>query len=125
MIEYGHRMAAVWFAGQAGNWDLAQYQLAEMVEIQEVGETTRPARAPALKSFESSFLDPLDEAIKAKDKTRSRAPTTQLSRAATPATVRRPVPTSRRSSNSSKCRYPRTHLRASMPIPRGRCRGRL
>ncbi len=87
MIEYGHRMAAVWFAGQAGNWDLAQYQLAEMVEIQEVGETTRPARAPALKSFESSFLDPLDEAIKAKDKTRSRAPTTQLSRAATPATV--------------------------------------
>ena len=68
MIEYGHRMAAMWFAGEAGNWDFAQYQLIEMREIQEVGETTRPARAPALKSFESSFLDPLEDQIKAKDK---------------------------------------------------------
>jgi hypothetical protein len=70
MIEYGHRMSALWFAAQAGNWDFAQYQLTEMREIQEVGETTRPARAPALKSFESSFLDPLEEQIKAKDKTK-------------------------------------------------------
>ena len=69
MIEYGHRMSAVWFAGEAGNWDMAHYQILEMVEIQETGETTRPARAPALKSFESSFLDPLDKAIEAKDKT--------------------------------------------------------
>jgi len=68
MIEYGHRMAAVWFAGEAGNWDMAHYQIIEMIEIQETGETTRPARAPALKSFESSFLDPLDEAIKSNDK---------------------------------------------------------
>ncbi len=68
MIEYARRMGHLWFAEQASNWDLAQYQLGEMIEIQEVGETTRPARAPALKSFESSFLDPLDEAIKAKDK---------------------------------------------------------
>ena len=70
MIEYGHRMAAVWFAGQASNWDMAHYQIIEMREIQEVGETTRPGRAPALKSFESSFLDPLDEAATAKDKTK-------------------------------------------------------
>ena len=68
MIEYGHRMSAMWFAEQAGNWDLAQYQLIEMREIQEVGETTRPARAAALKSYESSFLDPLEKAIEAKDK---------------------------------------------------------
>jgi hypothetical protein len=38
-----------------------------MREIQEVGETTRPARAPALKSFDSSFLDPLDDAIMGND----------------------------------------------------------
>jgi hypothetical protein len=73
MIEYGHRMAAVWFAGEAGNWDMAHYQIIEMVEIQETGETTRPARAPALKSFESSFLDPLDEAIKSNDKAKFEA----------------------------------------------------
>ena len=42
MIEYSHRMSAMWFAEQAGNWDFADYQLIEMREIQEVGETTRP-----------------------------------------------------------------------------------
>ena len=68
MIEYSHRMSAMWFAEQADNWDFADYQLIEMREIQEVGETTRPARAAPLKSFESSFLDPLEEQIKAKDK---------------------------------------------------------
>ena len=73
MIEYSHRMSAMWFAEQAGNWDFADYQLIEMREIQEVGETTRPARAPALKSFESSFLDPLEEQIKAKDKAKFEA----------------------------------------------------
>lgn len=67
MVEYAHRMAIVWFAGEAGNWNLAHYQVFEMREAQEVGETTRPARAPALKSFESSFLDPLDAAIMAND----------------------------------------------------------
>jgi hypothetical protein len=69
MIEYGRRMGLLWFAEQASNWDLAQYQLTEMREIQEVGETTRPARAPALKSFESQFLDPLEEQIQAQDTT--------------------------------------------------------
>ena len=68
MIEYARRMGSVWFAGEAGNWDMVHYQIIEMVEIQETGETTRPARAPALKSFESSFLDPLDKAIEVKDK---------------------------------------------------------
>jgi hypothetical protein len=68
MVEYGHRMAAVWFAGEAGNWDLAQYQVIEMREIQETAEITRPARAPALKAFESNFLEPLQQATKDKDK---------------------------------------------------------
>jgi hypothetical protein len=68
MIEYGRRMAAVWWAGEAANWDMAKYQVVEMIEIQEVGETTRPARAQALKAYESGFLDPLDKAIAAMDK---------------------------------------------------------
>lgn len=67
MIEYNIRFANLWFAAQAGNWDFARYQIAEMTEIQEVGETTRPARAPALKNFEDTFLEPLDEASVAKD----------------------------------------------------------
>lgn len=67
MIEYGGRYTNTYYAAKGGNWDLAAYQLKEAREIQEVGETTRPERASALKAFEKAYLDPLDEAIKAKD----------------------------------------------------------
>jgi cytochrome c553 len=68
MIEYSQRLARLWFAANAGNWDMAKYQLDEMIEIQETGETTRPARAPMLKAFEDNYLAKLDKAIGAKDK---------------------------------------------------------
>ncbi len=68
MMEYGNRLSRLWFAANADNWDMAKYQLDEMLEIQEVGETTRPNRAPALKAFEASYLKPMDAAIAAKDK---------------------------------------------------------
>ncbi len=67
MIEYGTRYTTMYYAARGGNWDLAAYQLKEALEIQEVGETTRPARAPALKAFEKTYLGPVDAAIKAKD----------------------------------------------------------
>jgi hypothetical protein len=67
MIEYGNRYTNAYYAAKGGNWDLAAYQIKEAGEIQEVGETTRPARAQALKNFEKNYLDPVNEAIKAKD----------------------------------------------------------
>lgn len=67
MIEYSSRFANMWFAAQAGNWDMVRYQNLEMREIQEVGENTRPGRAPALKNFEDNLLGPLDDAAGAKD----------------------------------------------------------
>jgi hypothetical protein len=67
MMEYGNRYYVMYYAAKAGNWELAKYQLKEAREIQEVGETTRPERAPLLKAFERSYLDPLDKAIDAKD----------------------------------------------------------
>jgi hypothetical protein len=66
MIEYSNRMTNTYYSAQGGNWDLAAYMIKEAREIQEVGETTRPARAQALKAFEQSYLDPLEKAIKAK-----------------------------------------------------------
>ena len=69
MIEYGIRFGNVWWAADADNWDMVNYQLTEMTEIQEVGETTRPARADALKKYEDESLKPLMDAAKAKDKT--------------------------------------------------------
>ncbi len=67
MIEYSNRLTNAYYAAKGGNWDLASYMVKEMGEIQEVGETTRPARADALKAFEKSYLDKLNEDIKAKD----------------------------------------------------------
>ncbi|MGA7180011.1 MAG: hypothetical protein WBX11_10545 [Thiobacillaceae bacterium] len=67
MIEYSNRFSAAYYAAKGGNWDMAGYQIKEAREIQEVGETTRPGRAKFLKEFESTYLDPLDETIKAKD----------------------------------------------------------
>jgi hypothetical protein len=67
MIEYSHRYSTLYYAAKAGNWPLAAYELKVVLEIQEVGETTRPEKAEALKAFERSFLTPLDKTIKAKD----------------------------------------------------------
>lgn len=67
MIEYANRYSDIYYAAKGSNWPLAAYQLKEMGEIQEVGETTRPGRADALKAFEQSFLDPLEKTIEAKD----------------------------------------------------------
>ena len=67
MIEFSHRYTTAYYAAKGGNWDLADYQIKEAREIQEVGEATRPTRAAGLKAFEKAYLDPLAEAIKAKD----------------------------------------------------------
>ncbi len=67
MIEYSRRFTAMYYSAKGGNWAMADYQLKEMPEIQEVGENTRPARAPMLKSFEDTNLAQLGVAVKAKD----------------------------------------------------------
>lgn len=67
MHEMGYRFADVYWAAKGGNWGLAQYQLKELGEAQEVAEVTRPHRADMLKAFESSYLVPLGKSIVAKD----------------------------------------------------------
>jgi len=68
MVEVGNRWWWLFYAGDAGNWDLAAYQSKETKEIIEVGETTRPKRKPGLESFVDNSMKPVDDAIKAKDK---------------------------------------------------------
>jgi hypothetical protein len=67
MIEYSHRFSTMYYAAKGGNWGMADYQLKEAREIQEVGENTRPGRAAMLKGFESDYLDKLGATIKAKN----------------------------------------------------------
>lgn len=67
MIEYSNRFTNMYYAAHGGNWGMADYQLKEAREIQEVGETTRPNRATPLKDFEAKYLEPLAKAIGASD----------------------------------------------------------
>jgi glycerol dehydrogenase-like iron-containing ADH family enzyme len=67
MIEYSNRYTDTYYAAKGGNWELAAYMLKEALEIQEVAEATRPARAGALKAFETAYLEPLNADIEAKD----------------------------------------------------------
>ncbi len=67
MHEIGYRFADMYWAANGGNWGLAQYQLKELLEAQEVAEVTRPQRAPMLKAFEDAHLAPLGKAIEKKD----------------------------------------------------------
>lgn len=67
MHEFGYRFANTYWAANGGNWGLAQYQLKELLEAQEVAEMTRPQRAPMLKANEQANLVPLAKAIANKD----------------------------------------------------------
>lgn len=67
MHEFGYRFADMYWAANGGNWGLAQYQLKELIEAQEVAEVTRPQRAPMLKTFEDNHLAPLKKTIEKKD----------------------------------------------------------
>lgn len=67
MMEYNYRMTTMYFAAKGGNWGLADYQLKEAREIQETGETTRPQFAPALKAFETTYLDKVAASVKEKN----------------------------------------------------------
>jgi len=67
MREYGHRFYIMYYAAKANNWDLAAYQLHEQLEIQEVGEATRPQYSKKLKTFEEKYLNILQKKIEDKD----------------------------------------------------------
>ncbi len=67
MQEYGGRFAMMNRAVGAHDWAMAGYQLDKAIEIQKVGEITHPDKATMLSTFEHSYLDPLNEAIKAKN----------------------------------------------------------
>jgi cytochrome c553 len=67
MIEFGHRFYVAYYAAKAGNWELAEYEIHELIEAQEVAEVTRPKYTKSLKAFEHSAMANLQKAIKAKD----------------------------------------------------------
>ena len=67
MVEFGHRFYTLYYASKGGNWELAKYQLHEMIEASEVAEITRPKYKKQLKEFEDTYLSKLKKTIKQKD----------------------------------------------------------
>jgi pentatricopeptide repeat protein len=67
MDEYGRRFWALYYAGKAGNWDLARYMLKEMVKLGSVIAVTRPKYTAAMQEFEARYLAPLMKTIDVRD----------------------------------------------------------
>jgi len=70
MIEFGHRFYIIYYAAKATNWELAEYELEELIEAQEVAETTRPKYKKQLKAFEDNYLEKLEDTIEKKNFTK-------------------------------------------------------
>lgn len=68
MLELLKRFNTMWFAGQAGNWDLAMFEIHEAEEDVEVLKTTRASRFPAVNAWAEANFMALENAAKAKDK---------------------------------------------------------
>jgi len=67
MMEFGHRFYVAYYAAKASNWELAKYQIDELIEAQEIAEATRPQYAKQLKAFEDGAITNLQKSIEAKD----------------------------------------------------------
>ena len=67
MMEFGHRFYLAYYAAKAENWELAKYQIDELIEAQEVAEATRPKYTNQLKTFEHGAIKNLQTAIESKD----------------------------------------------------------
>ncbi len=67
MMEVGYRYQVLYWAGEDGNWALADYQIHELEETLERGFTRRPERRKSAEVFMTVALPQLEEAVAMKD----------------------------------------------------------
>jgi hypothetical protein len=67
MKEVGERYHILYFAAKGGNWQLAKHQLSQVISLHKAGVTLRPKYASDLTSFILNYLNPIGDAIAAKD----------------------------------------------------------
>jgi len=67
MPEIGTRVWKCYYAAEAQNWVLANFQLKEVMELMELGAFTRPKYAEHLETFMSDNLGKVKNAIAAQD----------------------------------------------------------
>jgi hypothetical protein len=67
MKEVGERYHILYYAAKGGNWKLAQHELNQVVNLLKVGTTLRPKYTDDITAFLKEHMDPVGEAIKARD----------------------------------------------------------
>lgn len=67
MPEIGRRYWILYYAARGGNWELAAYQLRQIVHLFRIGSTTRPKMAAMLEAYHKEILEPLAAAMEARD----------------------------------------------------------
>jgi hypothetical protein len=67
MPEVGARVWKLWYAAQAGNWPLANYQLEEAVALMELGAFVRPKYDTTMSRFLTDDLGPVRAAVENAD----------------------------------------------------------
>jgi hypothetical protein len=73
MVEMQHRHAALWFAGDAGNWGLADYMIHELEELVEEMEEINPVYrevqvAELLQEMTVPAIEGMEDAVEAEDR---------------------------------------------------------
>lgn len=67
MVETGYRYNELYWAGQDGNWDYADYQLEKIRLTLSHGLERRPLRANAAEHFLSYTLPQMEESLRSRD----------------------------------------------------------
>lgn len=68
MLGFQMHIAKAWYAGEAGNWDLAKFELGELAEGANGAEASRPKDAASLKAFVSGPLATVQTDVANKNK---------------------------------------------------------
>src|SRR3972149_1122522 len=67
MMEISDRFWLLYYAAQAGAWELARHEFSEMRKTMQMAGIVRPKYKEPLEGFIAEKLKPLEEAIRAKD----------------------------------------------------------
>ena len=67
MPEVGRRYWVLYYGARGGNWEVAAYQVRQIVQLFHLGGMTRPKMEKALQAFRLGTLDRLMAAIEQRD----------------------------------------------------------
>lgn len=67
MLEVSERYWIIWYAARAENWELAHHEFRELRKTNQLAAVVRPKYRDSLAQYDSEYLKPIDEALRARD----------------------------------------------------------